>query len=68
MAEVIGALASGITIAALLKTCLDAFDLIYAAKNHDRELKRLVVKLNLEKCKLLAWGQSLGVVDKERQH
>ena len=52
MAEVIGAIASGITLAALLRTCLDAFDIIYAAKNHDKDLKRLVLKLNIEKCKL----------------
>lgn len=62
MAEVIGAIASGITLAALLRTCLDAFDIIYAAKNHDKDLKRLVLKLNIEKCKLRTWGLSLGLL------
>jgi hypothetical protein len=61
MAEVIGAIASGITLAALFQICVEAFDIIYVAKNHDRDLKLLVLKLNIEKCKLVAWGQLLGL-------
>lgn len=61
MAEVIGALASGITIAALFKTCLDAFDLFQAGKNRDIDLRRLLVRLNIEKCRLYTWGEAMGL-------
>ncbi|KAF2194767.1 hypothetical protein K469DRAFT_536619, partial [Zopfia rhizophila CBS 207.26] len=60
--EVIGALASGVTLAALLKTCLEAFDLFQTAKNIDIDLKRLIVRLNIEKCRLYTWGEGMGLI------
>jgi hypothetical protein len=61
MAEVVGIVASGITLAALLKTCLDAFDLIRAAEHHEFDLKKLTLKLAIEKCRLYIWGESVGL-------
>ena len=55
MAELIGLLASGITLAGLFKTCLDAIDLIQTAQQQELDLKKLVLKLNIEKCRLYAW-------------
>jgi hypothetical protein len=61
MAEVVGIVASGITLAVLLKTCLDAFDLIRAAEHHEFDLKKLTLKLAIEKCRLYIWGESVGL-------
>ncbi|KAF2094712.1 hypothetical protein NA57DRAFT_79883 [Rhizodiscina lignyota] len=62
MAEVIGAIASGITLATLFKSCLDAFDLFQTGRNIDTDLKRLVVRLNIEKCRLYTWGEAMGLI------
>jgi hypothetical protein len=61
MAELIGLLASGITLAGLFKTCLDAIDLIQTAQQQELDLKKLVLKLNIEKCRLYAWGEAMGL-------
>lgn len=61
MAEVIGALASGITLASLLKGCLDAIDLIQTAQDQELDLKKLVLRLNIEKCRLYTWGEAMGL-------
>jgi hypothetical protein len=61
MAEVLGAVASGITLAALFKTCLDTFDIFQAAKNSDVDLRKLLVRLNIEKCRLYTWGEAMGL-------
>ena len=50
MADLIGVLASGITLAGLFKVCLDATDLIQTAQNQDLDLKKLLLKLDIEKC------------------
>ena len=61
MAEVIGVVASGFTLASLFKVCLDAFDLIQTAQHQDMDVKKLVLKLNIEKCRLYAWGEAIGL-------
>lgn len=60
MAEILGAVASGITLAALFKTCVEAFDLIQTAHNQELDLRKLVLRLGIEKCRLFTWGESLG--------
>jgi Prion-inhibition and propagation/EB1-like C-terminal motif len=57
--EVIGAVASGLTIAALFKTCVEAFDLIQLYQGQDADFKKLLLRLNVEKCRLYVWGQSM---------
>lgn len=52
MAEVLGSVASGLTLASLLKVCLDAFDLIQASRNQELDYQKLVLKLNIEKRRL----------------
>ena len=61
MAEVIGVVASGFTLASLFKVCLDAIDLIQIAQNQDLDVKKLILKLNIEKCRLYAWGEEIGL-------
>ena len=61
MAEIVGAAASVITLAGLFKGCIDAFELIKCARNQGLELKKLSLKLSIERCRLLVWGKSMGL-------
>ena len=61
MAEVLGAMASGMTLASVFKSCLEAFELLQAAKKTDLDLKRLIVRLNIEQCPLYTWGEVMGL-------
>ena len=61
MAEVVGVLASGFTLAGLFKVCLDAIDLIQTAQHQELDLKKLLLKLNIEKCRLYTWGEEMGL-------
>lgn len=63
MAEILGAIASGITLAALFKTCVEAFDLIQTCRQQEVEYRKLKLRLNIEKCRLYIWGESMGLVD-----
>ncbi|KAL9620740.1 MAG: hypothetical protein Q9160_004753 [Pyrenula sp. 1 TL-2023] len=63
MAEVLGAIASGVTLAALFKACVEAFDLIQASRNQEVDFKKLKLRLHIEKCRLYIWGDSMGLTD-----
>lgn len=49
MAQVIGTKAYVSKIVGLFKVCLDAFKLLFVAKHANRDLKRLIIRLNIEK-------------------
>src|SRR2546423_5065739 len=71
MAEIIGFVASGMTIAGLFKICVEAFDLVQTSRHQELDLKKLTLRLNIEKCRLYTWGQVMGlteVTDEEQQH
>lgn len=57
MAEVLGAVASGITLAALFKACIDAFELIQVGRHQDVDYRKLKLRLNVERCRLFVWGR-----------
>ena len=61
MAELIGTVASSVTLVALFKAGLEAFDLIQTARHQDLDLKKLTLKLNIEKCRLYLWGETMGL-------
>ena len=61
MAEILGAIASGLTIAGLFKVCIEAFDLIQTSRRQDADLRRLTLKFNIEKCRLYVWGEAMGL-------
>jgi hypothetical protein len=63
MAELLGAIASGITLAALFKACIEAFDLIQTSRHQEVDLKKLKLRLNIEKCRLYIWGEFMGLTD-----
>jgi hypothetical protein len=74
MAEVIGLVASGMTIAGLFKICVEAFDLIQTGRHQELDLKKLTLRLNIEKCRLYTWGKAMGLTNpaesssEDRQH
>lgn len=53
--------ASAITLAALFKVCIEAFDAVQTYHAQELELKKLVLRLNVEKCRLYVWGQAMGL-------
>lgn len=61
MTEIIGALACRLTLASLFKASIEAFDLIQAAQNQEINLKKLSLRLNIEKSRLYNWGQEMGL-------
>ncbi|KAI4216407.1 MAG: hypothetical protein LQ351_001417 [Letrouitia transgressa] len=63
MAELVGAIAGGVTLAALFKACIEAFDLIQTSRNQEIDFKKLRLRLNIEKCRLFIWGESMGLTD-----
>jgi hypothetical protein len=67
MAELIGALASGITLAGLFKICVDTFGIIRTCKNQERDLKKLTLRLNIERCRLYNWGEAMRLTRSDKQ-
>ncbi|KAI1269884.1 prion-inhibition and propagation-domain-containing protein [Xylariaceae sp. FL1019] len=68
MAEAVGTVARVVTLIGLLKGCIDACELIRAAKKHKIELERCDMKLAVEQCRLKTWGTSMGLMrDKDSQ-
>jgi hypothetical protein len=63
MAEIIGLVASGMTIAGLFKICVEAFDLIQTGRHQELDVKKLTLRLNIEKCRLYTWGQVMGLTE-----
>ncbi len=63
MAELLGAIASGITLVGLFKACIDAFDVIQNIRHHDSDYQRLAVRLEIEKARLYTWGEVMGLTD-----
>jgi hypothetical protein len=61
MAEIVGTIASAITLASVFKACLNAFDLFHTAQHADLDVKRLLVRLNIERCRLYTWGEAMGI-------
>ncbi|KAI1297962.1 prion-inhibition and propagation, helo domain-containing protein [Xylaria venustula] len=65
MAEVVGTVASVITLIGLLKGCIDACELVRAAKDYRKELEKYDLKVALEQCRLKTWGKSMGLIRDE---
>lgn len=52
MAEILGTVASGVTLAGLLKICLEAFDLIRVGRSQGIDYEKLVLRLNIQRARL----------------
>jgi hypothetical protein len=57
--EVVGVVASAVTLAALFKSCIEAFDTIQLYKSQDADFRKVLLRLNVEKCRLYIWGRSM---------
>lgn len=64
MTEAIGVIASSATI---FQVCLEAFELIQASRRQEQDLNKLVLKLNVEKCRLYTWGRTMGLTGTEER-
>ncbi|KAF3939777.1 hypothetical protein ABW19_dt0210340 [Dactylella cylindrospora] len=64
MAEVAGLTIGVIGLAGLFSACIDSFDTITLGKSFARDHEVLMVRLEVEKTRLLIWGKSVGLVAK----
>ena len=60
--EVAGLAAAAVSLAGLFSSCIDCFALIQAGRAHGRDLEILVTKLDVEKTRLLQWGDAVGLL------
>jgi hypothetical protein len=51
-----------VSLAGLFNTCIEAFSYLKAARALERDLEILLVKLDIQKARLLSWGNSVGIV------
>lgn len=63
-----GTIASAVTLAALFKLCIEAFDAIHTASNQALDLRKLGLKLKIEKCRLYIWGEAMGFTLTHEDH
>lgn len=61
MAEVLGAVASGMTVASLFKVCIGAFNFIQIVRHQDIDLQKLTLRFSIERCRLYVWGETMGL-------
>ena len=66
MVELLGAIASCITLIGLLKVCVEAFDVIQHARRQDLDYRKLALRLKIEKCRLYTWGEAMGLTELPR--
>ena len=52
-----------LSLGSLFSTCIECFDYFQAAKSFARGYGILLVKLDVEKTRLLAWGNGIGISD-----
>src|SRR4051794_14653357 len=50
--------------ASLFSTCVECFEYMKTAQNYDEAIEILLVKLDLEKTRLLIWGNAVGILKK----
>ncbi|KAF4337522.1 small s [Fusarium beomiforme] len=64
--EVLGAVASTITLAALFKSCFTALDLFELYQTQDDDFNRMKLDFLLEKGRLYIWGLEMSLTDDSR--
>ena len=63
MAEIFGAVASALT---LFQLCIQGFDFIHAVQQQEADLRKLIIKLSIEKCRLYTRGETMGLTKNPR--
>lgn len=64
--ELLGAVASGVTLAKLFKYAFEALDLIHLYQTQDVDFNKLQLQFRLEKCRLYNWGMQMGLTNNLR--
>ena len=59
--EIVGLTVGTLSLAGLFNTCVEAFSYLKAAQSLERDLQILLVKLDIQKARLLSWGNSVGI-------
>jgi len=57
-----------IGVASLFSSCVDAFVYFKLAQHADREVEIVLLKLDVEKARLLIWGNEVGIFSANRQY
>jgi hypothetical protein len=65
--EAAGLAVGAIALASLFSTCVECFECYEAARDAEEDLKTILVKLDLEKTRLLIWGDQVGVLKTTQQ-
>lgn len=60
--EIGGLTVGAIALAGLFNNCVEAFSYLKAGQSLEHDLEILLVKLDIEKARLLSWGNSVGIV------
>lgn len=63
MADVAGLAIGVVALVSLFNTCVDCFELIDAGNKYSHDVEILLIKLDVEKTRLLIWGESVGLLD-----
>ncbi|GAB1319686.1 hypothetical protein MFIFM68171_09896 [Madurella fahalii] len=61
MADIVGLSVGIISLAGLFSNCVDAFAYVKAGQSLERNLAILLVKLDVEKARLVSWGNAVGI-------
>jgi len=60
--EAAGLTLSAIALASLFSTCVECFEYYAAARDAEEDFKTVLVRLDLEKTRLLIWGDQVGIL------
>lgn len=60
--EAAGLTLSAIALASLFSTCVECFEYYAAARDAEEDFKTVLVRLDLEKTRLLIWGDRVGIL------
>jgi len=63
MAEIFGAVASALSVAALFKNCVDCFEYIQLGRNFGQEYEKCQLKLDIVRLRLGRWGEAVNIDD-----
>jgi Prion-inhibition and propagation/Het-s 218-289 len=66
MAEIFGATAAALSVAALFNNCVDCFEYIQLGRHFGRDYQTCQLKLDVAKTRLGRWGQALDINDDPR--
>ncbi|RPA80486.1 hypothetical protein BJ508DRAFT_130023 [Ascobolus immersus RN42] len=68
MADTVSFAIGLVGLASIFTSCVDAFNLFKSAQNFPNSIQILLVKLDIEKTRLLAWGEKTGIFEENIHH